>query len=122
LNALYVALGGALGSAARYFVADRVGSWTNSGAIGIFAVNIAGSFAVGVFLGLGQERFDWSSQLRLFVAAGFLGGFTTFSTLTWQTYELLELSDHAAAVANIVGSLVVGLIAVYAGAQLARLA
>jgi CrcB protein len=120
MTALYVAVGGALGSVARYYMAERVGGWAHSGAAGIFAVNVVGSFAIGLFLALGEERFDWSSGLRLFVAAGFLGGFTTFSTLTWQTYEFLELRDTIAAGANIAGSVVAGMIAVYAGAQLAR--
>jgi CrcB protein len=52
---------------------------------------------------------------------GFLGGFTTFSTLTWQTYEFFAARDAAAAMLNVVGSVVVGMAAVYAGVGLARL-
>lgn len=121
MNALYVALGGAVGSAARYLVADRVGAWTNSGAIGIFAVNIVGSFIIGLFLGLGEQRASWSPELRLLIAAGFLGGFTTFSTLTWQSYQLFEVRDATAAIANLAGSIVLGMAAVYLGAATARI-
>lgn len=122
MNALYVALGGALGSAARYFVADRVGAWTDSGAFGIFAVNITGSFAIGLFLGLGEERVSWSPETRLLVAAGFLGGFTTFSTLAWQSLQFFEIRDVGAAAANLVATVAVGMLAVYGGALIARVA
>jgi CrcB protein len=122
MTILYLAIGGALGTVARYAVADRVGAWTDSGAFGIFAVNIAGSFLVGLFLTLGQERLELSFHMRILVATGFLGGFTTLSTLTWQTHEFLQIRDFAAATLNIVGNVVVGMAAVYAGAAAARIA
>jgi CrcB protein len=122
MTILYLAIGGALGTVARYAVADRVGAWTDSGAFGIFAVNIAGSFLIGLFLTLGQERLELSFHMRILVATGFLGGFTTLSTLTWQTHEFLQIRDFAAATLNIVGSVVVGMAAVYAGAAAARVA
>ena len=122
MTVLYLAIGGALGAVARYAVADRVGAWTDSGAFGIFAVNVAGSFLIGLFLTVGQDRLDVSFHMRILVATGFLGGFTTFSALTWQTHEFLQISDFAAATLNIVGTVVVGMAAVYAGAAAARAA
>jgi CrcB protein len=122
MTVVYLAIGGALGAIARYFIADRIGAWADSGAVGIFAVNVLGSFLIGLFLGLGEQRFDWSFETRVLVATGFLGGFTTFSTLTWQTYGLAHVGDYASAVLNMVGSVVIGMTAVYAGVGLARVA
>lgn len=112
--------GGAAGTLARYYLARGVGGWSGSDVIGIFAVNMLGSFAIGLFLTLAQDRFDWSDQVRLLVATGFLGGFTTFSALTWQSLDLLESRDVASAALNLVGSVVIGMLAVTVGAALAR--
>jgi len=122
MTVLYLVIGGALGTVARYYVADRLGAWTDSGAMGIFAVNVLGSFLIGLFLGLGEQRFEWSFETRVLVATGFLGGFTTFSTLTWQTYGLADVGDYTAATLNLIGSIVAGMAAVYAGVGLARVA
>lgn len=105
---------------ARYYVADRIGAAMNSGAAGIFVVNVTGSFAIGLFLALGEDRFSWSHETRVLVAAGFLGGYTTFSTLAWQTFRLTEGREVGLAALNVVGSVVAGLLAVWAGAALAR--
>lgn len=122
MTPLLLIIGGSLGTLARYYAADRVGMWTNSGAFGIFAVNIAGSFAIGLFLTLGEGRVSISSEARILVAVGFLGAFTTFSTLTWQTLQLMEIRDYGAAALNVAGSLIVGMLAVWAGAGVARVA
>lgn len=120
MTPLYLALGGAFGTVARYYVADRIGAAMNSGAAGIFVVNVTGSFAIGLFLALGEDRFSWSHETRVLVAAGFLGGYTTFSTLAWQTFRLTEGREVGLAALNVVGSVVAGLLAVWAGAALAR--
>ena len=86
----------------------------------MFVVNIVGSFIIGLFLTLSEERFLWPAQLRLLVAVGFLGAFTTFSTLTWETLQMLELHDVATAALNIGGSVTCGLLAVYLGTALGR--
>ncbi len=116
MTVIYLATGRALGTIARYYAAERVGGWTGSGAADIFAVNVAGSFLIGLFLTLGEGRFGWSFQVRMLIATGFLGGFTTFSTLAWQTHEFLSLRDFTAAALYLAGSVVVGMAAVYAGA------
>ena len=121
MTAVYLIIGGALGTLTRYYVAARVGAWADSGALGIFTVNVAGSLAIGLFLGLGEERFNWPFELRVLVATGFLGGFTTFSTLTWQTLQLFEVRDASYALLNLIGSVVAGMAAVYAGWGLSRI-
>ena len=120
MTLLYVALGGAIGSVARYVVAERVNGWTDYAAAGTLMVNVAGSFLIGLLLTLGESRFDWPQDLRVFIAAGFLGGFTTFSALTWQTYRYADAGDAGAAAVNVGLSVVLGVLAVWAGASLAR--
>jgi len=120
MTALYLVIGGSLGTLARYFVTGQVDDWAGPRWLGVFAVNIAGSFIIGLFLTLSEERFLWPSELRILVAVGFLGAFTTFSTLTWETMQMLELQDVAGAAANLALSVLCGMLAVYAGVALAR--
>jgi len=121
MTVIWLAAGGVLGTLARYVLATRIGDLAGSTALGIFAVNIIGALAIGVFLGLAESREHWSREAHLFVATGFLGAFTTFSALAWQTYQFLDLRDAPAALANMAGTALVGLAAVYAGVALARL-
>ncbi len=120
MNIVYLAAGGALGTLARYYVTGRVSNWYGAAGLGVFTVNIIGSFIIGLFLTLSEERFMWPSQLRMLVAVGFLGGFTTFSSLTWETLQMMEMRDVVAASLNIGGSIVCGLLAVYVGSVLGR--
>jgi CrcB protein len=105
-----IALGGAGGATSRYlvdtFVSERVGAefpW------GTFVVNITGSFVLGVLFALTVERDVLPSDIRLPVMTGFIGAYTTFSTLMLETWRLVESGSTVAAMANIVGSMVVGL-------------
>ena len=120
MNALYLIAGGSLGTLARYYVTGRISDAFVARGLGVFVVNIVGSFIIGLFLTLSEERFLWPSQLRLLVAVGFLGAFTTFSSLTWETLQMLELRDVATAALNIGGSVTCGLLAVYLGTVLGR--
>jgi len=120
MNALYLIAGGSLGTLARYYVTGRVNDAFAARGLGVFVVNIVGSFIIGLFLTLSEERFLWPSQLRLLVAVGFLGAFTTFSSLTWETFQMLELRDVVTAALNVGGSVICGLLAVYLGTVLGR--
>lgn len=120
MNVVYLAVGGALGTLSRYYVTGRVTDWSGPTGLGVFTVNILGSFLIGLFLTLSEERFMWPSELRLLVAIGFLGGFTTFSSLTWETQQMLELRNVAGASLNIAASVVCGMFAVYLGTVLGR--
>src|SRR3972149_1511878 len=87
----WVACGGALGSMARYTVSGWVQTATGSlFPFGPLAVNVAGSLIIGFVLGLGAGRFLISTEWRLFLATGFCGGFTTFSTFSYETLALIE--------------------------------
>lgn len=119
MNALYVALGGAVGSLLRYYVGIWVTSATGVRTPATVLINVVGSFLIGLFLMLSVQR-GWSSALVILVSVGFLGGFTTFSTFTWQTYEHFRSGEPAAALLNVGISLAAGMLAVWAGAEVAR--
>ncbi len=119
MNVLYVALGGSVGSVARYYAGIWVTNATGARTPGTVAVNVLGSFMIGLFLALSVER-SWSSALVLMIAVGFLGGFTTFSTFTWQTYELIQSGEAGQAALNVGLSVAAGMLAVWAGASFAR--
>jgi len=118
---LAVALAGALGALARYgldgFVARRA-----PGAFpwGTFAINITGSFALGVLFTLFTERVSVDAWIGSGLTIGLLGAYTTFSTLSLETFRLLEDGATGLALANAFGSLGAGLAAVYGGVVLGR--
>jgi CrcB protein len=119
VNALYVLAGGALGSLMRYYAGIWVTNLVGARSPATFAVNVVGSFAIGAFLTLSVER-SWPNALVLLVAVGFLGGFTTFSAFTWQTYQLMEAGHLGQAFLNVGASLIVGMLAVWSGVVLAK--
>jgi CrcB protein len=121
LTPLYLIFGGSLGTLARYYGATRVAEWANSNAIGVFAVNVTGAFIIGLFLTLSEERVGLSRDVRLLVATGFLGAFTTFSAITWDTLQFMEARDVVSAMLNVAGSITFGMAAVWLGAQVARI-
>lgn len=118
---LLVGLGGALGSAGRYAISGWVAARYPTFPWGTFTVNVTGALIIGFFLALSQERALISPQLRVFFATGFLGGFTTFSTFSWETMALLREGALAQGLFNAAGSLAAGLIAVAVGIVLGRL-
>ncbi|MEW9531635.1 CrcB family protein [Microbispora sp. NPDC049125] len=113
-----VALGGGLGSVARYLVGVAIPSSPGRLPWGTFVINVSGSLALGLLMVLVLEVWPPRRYVRPFLGVGFLGGYTTFSTVT---AELLGLPP-AGAVAYALGSLAAGLAAVWAGMTLARLA
>lgn len=118
---LLLALGGALGTLARF----GLGLWAApfSGALpwGTIGTNVAGSFVIGFFgtLTLAQGRYPVSEPVRLFVMVGFCGGFTTFSSFSLQTLDLLRGGAVNRALVNVGVSVVLCLCAVAAGHALA---
>jgi fluoride exporter len=119
LEVLFVALGGAIGSAARYLV----GGWfaARFGAAfpyGTFVVNVTGSFIVGLFLAYAQERVSLSPYWRLFFAVGFVGGYTTFSTYEYESVRLFQDGEMLLAAVYLIGSVVTGGVAAIAGIAL----
>lgn len=116
-----VALGGALGAATRYLL----GTWlaqriTPDFPWSTFLINVSGSFLIGVVLGLASDGY-LSTEARLFLAVGILGGYTTFSTFSYETLELLADGNMRAFLFNALGQLVVGLLAVFLGLIVSRM-
>jgi fluoride exporter len=118
---LWVGLGGFLGANARYVVGvwmvERLGAafpWHT------LLINVSGSLAIGVILTLLTERFDADPAWRLLVVVGFLGGYTTFSSYTFEALALARAGEWPAAVGYVLASNLVGLLAVVAGMLLAR--
>lgn len=119
---LAVAIGGAIGAMARYFLG---GSTLAQIAVpfpaATFIINIAGSFIIGFFLTIVTERLPLDSNIRLLVAVGFIGALTTFSTFEYETARLVEEGHLVTAMLNILLSVIVGFVAVFAGIFTARL-
>src|SRR5437879_13535193 len=116
-----IAAGGALGAPARYGVAQVVHVARDSFPWATFWTNITGSFAIGLILVLMLERFPPTRYVRPFLATGFLGAYTTYSTFAVET-DLLVRNGHAAVgLAYALASLGAGLGAVWAGMWVARL-
>jgi CrcB protein len=96
--ALLAAIGGGLGSAARYMVgAMALRAFGPNFPWGTLAVNVAGCCLMGVIAGIALYRFQMSAELRVFLATGFLGGFTTFSAFALDAFTLYEKSLGIAA-------------------------
>jgi CrcB protein len=116
-----VAVAGAVGALARYGLDGAVSRRTN-GAFpwGTFVVNISGSFVIGVLFTVLTERWMAPPWLRSTLMIGLLGAYTTFSTLSLESYRLLEDRAYGVAAANLFGSLAAGLVAVYAGVVVGR--
>ena len=115
-----VAVGGALGALARYGVDGWIGRRTGAFPWGIFVVNISGAFLIGLLVELMEPRFEDAAWFRTAVLTGFLGAYTTFSTLTLDTYRLLDEGHIASALMNSLGSLALGLVAVWLGLKTGR--
>jgi fluoride exporter len=110
-----IALGGALGAPARYGVAQLIHVAKDSFPWATFWTNISGSFAIGLILALFLERFPPTRYLRPFVATGFLGAYTTYSTFAVETDLLIKDGHAGIAVAYAAASLLAGFLAVWAG-------
>ena len=115
---LWVAIGGALGSMARYGISGMIAAMT-SGAFpyGTLVVNVTGAILIGFFATLSgpDSRFFIPASGRLFLMTGICGGYTTFSTFSLETYNLLRDGDWNAALANIGCSVILCLVAVWIG-------
>lgn len=118
---LGVAVAGALGALARYglgsFISER---YAGAFPLGTFVINVSGSFVLGFLFVVLTERAGLSPALRTSVTVGFLGAYTTFSTFSLETYRLVEDGALGTAALNALGSLAVGLVAVWLGVSLGR--
>jgi CrcB protein len=116
-----VAAGGAIGAGMRWWLgglmAERLGAYFPWHTL---VVNISGAFLLGVLMALSAERGILSQEWRLFAGVGVLGGYTTFSTLAYESMRLLEQGLWTQGLGNMFGSGLAGLVAVVAGLALGR--
>jgi CrcB protein len=115
-----IALGGAIGSLARYFVASAVQSPAMQFPWGIFVVNVSGGFLMGIIVELSALKLSISPELRAFLTVGVLGGYTTFSTFSLDSALLIERGAYASAAAYVLGSAVLSIAALFAGLWIVR--
>jgi CrcB protein len=118
---LTIALGGALGALARYEIAQWIKVAPDGFPWATFWTNLSGAFVLGLFLTLVIERFRPTRYLRPFFAIGFLGSYTTFSTLAVETVLLIKDGHVTLGVGYTLASVIVGLALAYLGIVLARL-
>ena len=118
----YLAVGaaGSLGAMFRLAVSRLCGQWFGTSfPIGTLVINLSGSLFLGWFLTLIGERYLVSETVKVAVAVGFVGAYTTFSTFAYESNSLLEDGAGIKALANLIGSVVLGLVAVRLGIWLA---
>ena len=115
---LLIFFGGGLGALCRYFVTTFFAGRFGNFPAGTFTANILGSFLMGLVLGILISRS--SENFRLFAAVGFLGGFTTFSSFSAETFNLIQSGQIFFAAINVVGSVTAGIFACAAGFALTK--
>ncbi len=122
MNVFLVFLGGGIGATARYGLQGVVYKLTGTVfPYGTLVVNVLGSFIIGFLLTFFEERFIVNPSLRVFLTIGILGGFTTFSSFSYETMALLRDGSYLLGTANILGSIVMCLGATWVGMIIGKL-
>jgi len=112
-NYLIVGIGSALGGMTRYFLSNFVYKFLEPiFPYGTLVVNVVGSFLIGIFLFYLDANELISSEVRIFLAIGFCGGLTTFSTFTYETFKLIQNSEFLFAGLNIILNLFLTLLGI----------
>jgi fluoride exporter len=122
MSYLWVMVGSALGGLLRYAISRLTISISSGVPFGTILINVLGSFVIGYFgtLTLQSGKYPASDNLRLFVMVGICGGFTTFSSFSLQTFDLLRSGSWGKAAANILLSVILCIAAVAVGHRLAQ--
>jgi CrcB protein len=120
---LLVGIGGAIGAMARYAASVAIGGLANGFPIWTFLINILGSVAMGVLVGvLAKYTPQYQNEIRLFVAVGIFGGFTTFSSFSLDAITLFERGDFGLGAIYVVGSVVLSVTGLWMGLMAMRVA
>jgi CrcB protein len=118
---LLVMLGAALGGLARYVIGTAVMQrFTGRFPLGTLVVNVLGCFLIGILMPLLTERGEPRPNLRLFLVVGVLGGYTTFSSFAWESFQAVDEGSRWIGFANLALSVILGYLAVWCGSLLAR--
>jgi CrcB protein len=114
-NLLLIGIGGFLGAVLRYLI----GGWIQNGVLdfplGTLAVNVIGSFMLGLIMYLSEYEGFFSTEMRTFLTIGFVSSFTTMSTFGYETFRFLEQKEIVLFALNLVGTVTLSLLAVYLG-------
>jgi fluoride exporter len=125
MNLLIIAIGGALGSVARYLSTEIINKFVRLGTsfpIGTFFVNISGSLLAGIIYYFIIKNFDnFDPRLKLFLVTGFLGGFTTFSAFSLDFFRLATAGQYIQAATYAATSVILSILAVFFGFYLAKI-
>lgn len=123
VNILLVGVGGFIGSVLRYLVSGYVQQVSKGTGFpyGTLTVNVVGCFVIGFLAQLAESRGIFTTELRLFVFVGLLGGFTTFSSFGNETFNLARDTYMLSALSNIGANVVIGLAAVWLGRMISSL-
>lgn len=118
---LIISIGAILGANARYWFSLWISQkWGSAFPLGTLLVNLTGSFLLGLFLSLTTERFLIDPRWRLLIAVGFLGAYTTFSTFTFESVNLLLKGEWLTGLLNLLGSTLLGVLFAALGIYLGR--
>src|SRR3977135_3282912 len=116
---LAIAIGGAFGSLARYYVSAVIYNATGPAfPYGILGVNVLGGLIMGIVVELGALKLNYSPEIRALLTTGILGGFTTFSAFSLDTALLIERGDWTGAALYMIGSVVLSVAALFGGLAL----
>lgn len=119
---LMVGIGGFFGSVLRYWLGGLVMDRSDTVfPLGTLVVNISGSLLMGLLFAVALERFAIGEGSRIFLAVGFLGAYTTFSTLMLESYTMMESGEFLLAGLDMAGSIILGFMAFYIGLIIGRL-
>ncbi|WP_457571471.1 fluoride efflux transporter CrcB [Desulfovulcanus sp.] len=119
---ILLGLSGGLGAISRYYIAGLVQNHFNSTyPFGTMAVNLLGCLAFGFIWAFLEDKLFLSPSLRLYVLTGFMGAFTTFSTFSFETANLIRYSQWLWAMLNLVGQNILGISLIFLGMFLARI-
>ncbi|WP_438976845.1 fluoride efflux transporter CrcB [Polaribacter sp.] len=119
-NLLFVFIGGGFGSVLRFLLGKWLNNTENGIPFGTFVANILGSLLIGVILGFAAKSDTLNQNQTLFLATGFCGGFTTFSTFAYENHIFLKSGDFTSFALYTITSFVVGFLAVFAGMYLIK--
>jgi CrcB protein len=118
---LYIALGSAIGGVSRYLLGGLIQRWLDTTfPVGTLLVNVSGSFLLGAILRYAIETPTLSPEVRALLTVGFCGGYTTFSTFSYETVALLEDGQWTRAGLYVGASILLSLVGVFLGFGLAR--